>query len=70
MTGLWRGEICGLRWSDVDLDADVLRVRQTITTIQNRGVLGAVKTARSRRTLDLDPATVAVLCTHRKIQLG
>ena len=51
MTGLRRGELCGLRWSDVDLDAARLNVRQTIVTVA--GIASRVatsKSAHSRRT--------------------
>lgn len=69
MTGLRRAELCGLRWSDVDLDAGTLVVRQTITTVDHVPTVGAPKTARSRRTLDLDAGTVARLRAHRTAQL-
>ena len=68
-TGLRRGEGLGLRWSDLDLDAGRLAVRQTLLAINNHVTVGEPKTARSRRTVDLDPATVSVLRTHRKAQL-
>ena len=68
MTGLRRGELCGLRWEDVDLDGLRLSVRQTITTVDHRPVLGDVKTGPSRRVVDLDEVTVAVLRRHRTRQ--
>jgi integrase len=69
MTGLRRGQLCGLRWADVDLDAGRLGVRQTITTVDHEPVEGPVKTPRSRRGVDLDPTTVATLRAHRARQL-
>jgi len=69
MTGLRRGELCGLAWSNVDLDNATLSIRQTITSVGHRPVLGSVKTNRSRRVLDIDAATVAVLRRHRTAQL-
>lgn len=68
-TGLRRGEALGLRWSDVDLDAGRLAVRQTLLAINSHMEFGEPKTARSRRTVDLDAGTVAVLRAHRKAQL-
>lgn len=35
-TGLRRGEALGLRWSDIDLEAGELTVRQTITQVQKK----------------------------------
>jgi integrase len=69
MTGMRRGELCGLRWGDVDVDGARLVVRHTITTVNHRPVEGDAKTARSRRSLDLDPVTVAALRQHRRLQL-
>jgi integrase len=69
MTGLRRGELCGLRWADVDLDAGRLVVRRTITTVDHEPVEGDVKTARSRRGVDLDEETVRVVRQHQTGQL-
>jgi integrase len=68
-TGLRRGEALGLRWSDVDLVEGRLAVRQTLLAVNNHLQFGEPKTQRSRRTVDLDAATVAVLKAHRKAQL-
>jgi integrase len=65
MTGLRRGELLALRWEDVDLDAGTVRVRHQLG---DDGQLAELKTERSRRIVDLDPETVAVLRQHRKDQ--
>jgi len=67
-TGLRRGEALGLRWSDVDLDAGRIAIRQTVIVIHNRPQLGTPKTAKGRRTVVLDKGTVAALRAHRKRQ--
>ena len=67
-TGMRRGEVLGLRWDDVDLDSGYLSVEQTITTVSDELIMGPVKTARSRRRIALDPATVAALRRHRALQ--
>jgi integrase len=67
-TGMRRGELCGLRWQDVDLDGGSLRVEQSLE--QTRGALRfkAPKSARSRRTISLSPVVVAELRAHWKEQ--
>ena len=60
-TGMRRGEVFGLRWRDVDLSARRASITQTVTTVNDKLVLGPTKTNRSRRTISLDPTTVDVL---------
>ena len=62
-TGMRRGEVLGLRWSDVDLDANRLAVRQTLASVDGRPELSEPKTNRSGRVIDLDERTVAALRT-------
>jgi integrase len=75
-TGMRRGEILGLRWSDVDLDAGSLRITRTLITtdVQRKGepgmAWGTPKTAKGRRSVALDPSTVAALRQHRARQLA
>ena len=67
-TGMRRGEVLGLRWNDVDLDASRLAVTRAITTVNNQIIVTEPKTSRSRRSIALDAATVARLREHRKAQ--
>ncbi len=60
-TGMRRGEILGLRWCDLDLEARRLSVRQSLLTISYEVQISGVKTSAGRRTIDLDPGTVAVM---------
>lgn len=66
--GLRRGEALGLRWVDVETDAEVLRVRQTLQ--RHGGTLHTAppKTRRSLRTLPLLGGLAAVLEEHRERQ--
>ncbi len=64
-----RGEVLGLRWKDVDLDRGRLSVQQALVNIAYELELADVKTQTSRRTIDLDERTVAVLRAWRKLQL-
>lgn len=67
-TGLRRGELLGLRWQDVDLDAGRIAVRQTLVSVGGKLKTSTPKTQKSRRGLSLDPATTAALRSHRSRQ--
>jgi integrase len=67
-TGMRRGELLGLRWRDVDVDAGQLAVVQTRSVVGWRTVVAPPKTQRSRRTIYLDAHTVAILREHRQRQ--
>jgi integrase len=69
-TGMRRGEVLGLRWADVELGAQRLTVNQTILNVAYEITLGSPKTARSRRTIALDPETTRVLVAHKRRQTG
>lgn len=60
-TGMRRGEILGLRWSDVDLKAGRLSVRTTVINVAYEIQGSDVKTGTGRRTIDIDRRTVEVL---------
>jgi integrase len=67
-TGMRRGEILGLRWSDVDLDAGRVAVRRPRILVDYQVQVSEPKTAKGRRSLALDPVTVAALRAHRARQ--
>lgn len=61
-TGLRRGELCGLRWTDVDLRRRVLVVRRQILDIGAGRMIGKPKTRSGEdRIVDLDVGTTRVL---------
>ena len=68
VTGMRRGEICGLRWSDTDLDAARVHVRQSLILLDGKPHFSTPKTATSRRSLSIDPATVTALRAHKARQ--
>ena len=59
--GLRRGEVLGLRWSDIDFEAGVLHVRQARVQAGREVVTNEPKTARGRRTLPMHPALITAL---------
>jgi len=67
MTGMRRGEVLGLRWSDVDLDGSRLAVRNAIVSVAY-AVLESSPKSHQARVIDIDPATTALLRRHRERQ--
>jgi integrase len=68
-TGMRRGELAGLTWRALDLDGARLAVDQQLVPTRGGCTFGPPKSARSRRTVALDPQTVDMLRTHRETQL-
>ena len=68
-TGLRRGELAGLRWMDVDLEASSISIRHTLISLDHKVEHSSPKTERGRRSIGLDPVTLAALRAHRGRQL-
>jgi integrase len=81
MTGLRRGELAGLQWRDIDLNAGLLRVERAVADVGGPCTsdcapecpgglphVGKPKTPRSRRTVAVNPMTVAALREHKRRQ--
>lgn len=67
-TGLRRGEMCGLRWDAIDLDAGVLTVRRNVTQVRSTIHEGTPKSRDSRRDVPLEPDLVAALRAWKREQ--
>jgi integrase len=61
-----RGELAGLTWRTLDLEGGRLSVERQILEPRR---FGPPKSARSRRTIALDPETVDALREHREAQV-
>ncbi len=68
-TGVRRGELLGLRWSDIDLKASTLTVNQSLERIGGKYVFKSPKTKQSRRMLSLPTVAVKALREHQTAQL-
>ena len=69
-SGMRRGELLALRWSNVDLDAKVIRVRESLEETEAGGRrFKAPKTKAGRRDITLPDIIVATLRDHRRQQL-
>lgn len=66
--GLRRGEILGLRWSDVDFEKRALRVNQAVQRIGGKLQVTELKTERSRRVVAIPESVVRALKTRRAQQ--
>lgn len=66
--GLRRGELCGLRWGDLDLDASVLRISRTRVVVDGSAIDSVPKTKAGRRSVPLDPTLVGILRAHKARQ--
>lgn len=65
-TGMREGEICGLRWRDVDLAAGELRVANVLGRASDGGYYDKEpKTSAGRRTIPLDPELSRSLAARR-----
>ena len=65
-TGLRRGELLGLKWEDIDLDAGILRVRRQVARVNKEVVEAPLKTKNAYRTLPLAQDAIEVLRAQKK----
>ena len=65
-TGLRLGEICGLKWEDLNETDGRLRVRRTIQKDHGELIVGETKTETGTRTILLPPGTLHLLKERHK----
>jgi integrase len=66
--GLRRGELCGLRWEAIDLDAGTATIVHTLVVVDGKVQTSTPKTSSGRRSIPLDASLISLLTAHRKRQ--
>ena len=70
-TGLRRGELCGLMWTDFDAEKGTLTVRRTLHNKEGGGYyVGETKTGAGRRIIKLPPSTVQLLSARKRTSIS
>jgi integrase len=64
-TGLRKGELLGLKWTDLDLDGGTLSVRRSLKVTDHGLDFGPTKNKASRRSVPLNKSAVGALKAHR-----
>jgi integrase len=64
-TGMRRGEVAGLKWRDIDLDAGTITVQRARVTVGSEVRESRPKTATGRRQVELDDETLGALRAWR-----
>lgn len=65
-TGMRAGEACALKWSDVDIDREIIHIRHTVSLSKAGYCLLTPKTKTSRRDIPVTPLIRQLLNEQRK----
>ena len=68
VSGMRRGEMCGLKWSDVDMLGGTITISETRLNVDGRIISESPKTRQSRRTVSLDSGTIGELAKFHNLQ--
>jgi integrase len=67
-TGARRGEVLGLRWSDVDVESNTVTIRRSLTRTHSRGLFFKEPKNGKARTITMPRTLTAILTHHREAQ--
>ena len=68
-TGLRRGDLLGLKWSDIDFNQGVLHIRRQIARINGEVVEAPLKTESSYCTLPIGADAVGILLAQNGVDI-
>ena len=68
-TGLRRGELLGLKYSDINFETGVLNISRQLQRINGELVTSSLKTKNSKRSIQLPDETLEVLKEHKEKQI-
>jgi integrase len=68
-TGMRKGELLGLKWSDIDFEKKVIRIQRSLSHIPNKGYqLSTLKTKKSKRQVPIQDFLIKALKAHKERQ--
>lgn len=67
-TGIRRGECCGLKWENIDFQANTIRIEHNLCYTPERGIYVDTPKNGHHRTVDVDPSVIALLSQLRAAQ--
>ena len=66
LTGMRRGELCGLEWPDIDFDEGTITIARSVTTVRGFGIVEKdPKTESSKREISISEKLLSVLVEYR-----
>ncbi len=69
-TGMRRGELCGLNWSDIDFKTGIVNITKSIQYVPNKGIYeDTTKSKKSNRVIRIPPAMIKILQQHKTNQM-
>ncbi len=66
MTGMRRGEMLGIRWTDIDWSQKLIHVERAVTFHNNQPIIGPTKSEAGERDIPLDARLMDILEPYRK----
>ena len=68
VSGMRRGELCGLKWSNVDMVDGTITISETRLNVDGQIIVETPKTRQSRRIVSLDSGTIGELAKFHNLQ--